>query len=404
MNGDDLPLDDSELKDAHRVAYLIAGYIRKTLTPVEHHELDTWVAADERNVQLFERLTDEENIGKALAWYEQVNTEKALNRVKRRINFTSGRNPQLFRRWAVAVAVVLVIGAAGLTLWLRDKHASFSAQQIAKKQVEPNDRTPGGIKALLTLADGREIILDNKPNGNIAVEGNTEILKRDSSLAYDVHTQLGIKQEPVWNTLSTPKGGMYGLTLPDGSRVWLNAASSLRFPTAFTGKTRNVELTGEAYFEVAKNPALPFIVTAGNTKVQVLGTHFDINAYGDQGLIKTTLLEGSVKVSTDNKEQVITPGQEAQSGADGLKVVAGDRERALGWKEGNFVFHATSMKEVLRDIERWYNINIINTCGNQNHLNATFPRTVSLSKLLAYLEGTGAVQFKWEGDHLIVKK
>ena len=404
MNGDDLPLDDSELKDAHRVAYLIAGYIRKTLTPVEHQELDTWVAADERNVQLFERLTDEENIGKALAWYEQVNTEKALNRVKRRINFPSGRNPQLFRRWAIAVAVILVIGAAGLTLWLRDKHASFSAQQIAKTQVEPNDRIPGGNKALLTLANGREIILDNTPNGNIAVEGNTEISKRDSSLDYDAHTQLGIKQEPLWNTLSTPKGGMYGLTLPDGSRVWLNAASSLKFPTAFTGKTRNVELTGEAYFEVAKNPTLPFIVTTGNTKVQVLGTHFDINAYGDQGLIKTTLMEGSVKVSIANKEQVIQPGQEAQSGEDWLKVVAGDPERALGWKEGNFVFHGTPMKEVLRDIERWYDVDIINTSGNQNHMNATFPRSVSLSKLLAYLEGTGAVQFKWEGDHLLIQK
>ena len=402
MKEEDLPLDDSGLNDAHRVAYLIAGHIRGTLTPAERRELDEWVAADERNVQLFEQLTDERNIHKALAWYEQTNTEKALKRVKRRISFPGRRTPFSFWSWGVAAAVLIIL-IVGVAIWV-EKKTPTNSQQVAQTNKEVQDRAPGGSVAVLTLSDGRELLLDKTADGNIAVQGNTEIIKKDSALAYNTHPQLGIKQEPVINTLSTPKGGMYSLILSDGTKVWLNAASSLRFPTAFTGSERNVELSGEGYFEVAKDPTRPFQVQAGNTKIQVLGTHFNVNAYADEGIIKTTLLEGSVKVISNGKEHTIKPGEEAQAGSAGIQVVPADEERATGWRQGNFVFHATPMKEVLGEIERWYNVEVINTAGNNSHLNATFPRTVPLSKLIAYLQGTGAVQFKWAAGKLLVEK
>ncbi|MGZ3850570.1 MAG: FecR domain-containing protein [Flavisolibacter sp.] len=402
MNHDEFPFDKSQLKDAHRVAYLIAGHIKGTLTPLERRELDEWVEADERNVELFEELTDEDNIQKALAWYNKTDTEKALKKLHRRLHFPAGSHLLSFWRWAGAIAALLIL-VIGMTFLIERKKPV--TPNLARAQEQSNDRKPGTNQAILTLSDGRELFLDQNRNGNIAVQGNTQVLKKENSLAYNTRPQLGIAQEPAFNTLTTPRGGVYSLVLPDGSRVWLNAASSLHFPTAFTGHQRVVELTGEGYFEVAKDPARPFLIQVNNTRIKVLGTHFNVNAYADEGFVRTTLIEGSVEISqSSGASKKIIPGEDAISDAIGIKVEPSDKEKVMGWHEGNFVFHNTPMKSVLKEIERWYSVEVINAAGNKNHLNGTFPRTVPLSKLLAYLQETKSITFKWENDNLIVIK
>jgi ferric-dicitrate binding protein FerR (iron transport regulator) len=213
---------------------------------------------------------------------------------------------------------------------------------------------------------------------------------------------VGIKQEPVINTLETPKGGQYQLTLSDGTKVWLNAASSLRFASAFTGHERMVELTGEAYFEVTHNPAQPFKVKVGGLVLEDLGTAFNVNSYADEGSVTTTLLEGSVKVTSGVESKTLRPGQQAVAQGEKILVGKADTQAATSWKEGLFVFHNTPIPSVLRDLERWYNIDIVNKESNTRHLNATLQRNLPLSKLLHLLEGTGEVRFKWEAGKLIV--
>jgi ferric-dicitrate binding protein FerR (iron transport regulator) len=198
-------------------------------------------------------------------------------------------------------------------------------------------------------------------NGVVAMQGNAEVKLNNGQLEYKkAHDAQGMSVS--YNTMSTPKGRQFQVLLPDGTKVWLNAASSLRYPTAFTGKERRVEITGEAYFEVAKNAHLPFKVSINDhTAIEVLGTHFNVNAYDDESNINTTLLEGSVKVTSNKQVQMLTPGQQAQvnheSGSVKL-VTKADVDEAMAWKNGNFSFNDASLPAVMRQLSRWYNIEI----------------------------------------------
>ncbi|HEU4633185.1 MAG TPA: FecR family protein, partial [Flavisolibacter sp.] len=221
------------------------------------------------------------------------------------------RAPKIFRinRWAAAAAVILLIGlAAYFGIYQSQKRTFRDADALAQK----NDALPGGAKALLTLADGTTIVLDSAAKGTISRQGNTKVIKvKEGQLAYNSNAAAGVV---LYNTISTPRGGQYQVILPDGTNVWLNAASSLRFPTAFSGTERKVELDGEGYFEVAKNAKMPFIVQLAEASIQVLGTHFNVMAYNDEADIKTTLLEGSVKINAEagtDQEKLLKPGEQA---------------------------------------------------------------------------------------------
>jgi len=211
---------------------------------------------------------------------------------------------------------------------------------------------------MLTLANGTRILLDTVQRGAITSQGNSRVLKTDDGrLAYEPVTKKTTSL--VYNTLSTPRGGQYQLTLPDGSRVWLNAASSITYPTAFTGDERIVSITGEAYIEVVHNKDQPFRVQAGDQLVEDIGTAFNINAYSDEPVIKTTLVAGKVKVSSGTATRVLSPGQQVQGKGSMLEMVAGvDVDQVLAWKNGAFSFRNADLPTVMRQLARWYDIEV----------------------------------------------
>jgi ferric-dicitrate binding protein FerR (iron transport regulator) len=273
----------------------------------------------------------------------------------------------------------------------------------AKNRDFKNDVQPGKNKALLTLSDGRQISLDDSSAGVLASEGAAKIVKsKDGSIAYNGNGKSG---EALLNTMVTPRGGEYQLTLPDGTRVWLNAASSITFPTAFKGRERRVSISGEVYFEVAKNPSQPFIVSTGTTAVTVLGTSFNINSYADENAIRTTLIEGSVKVTSiaGGQERTITPGQ--QSGIDpagGIRVGNVNTDEIIAWKNGLFQFNKTDIHTLMRQVSRWYNVDVrFEGAPAKDLFSGTIPKNTTLSELLTVLK-TAKVRFKIEGTQLTV--
>jgi transmembrane sensor len=387
-------------QEAYRIARLIAGFIRGTLSKTEHIELDDWVAASDENMQLFERLTDEKNLEQAAKWMESVETEKALQEKKKNMVFNRPATGKLWLRllpYTVAASVIIVVGLIVFKPFSGNKSDNNNSVTTV-----PNDILPGGNKAVLTLADGRNVALDSAANGALATQGNTSITKSDGQLEYANATANG---ELLYNTISTPKGGQYRVTLSDGSKVWLNTASSIYYPVAFAGNERTVIITGEAYFEVAKDVAKPFKVKVNDAVVEVLGTHFNINAYDDEPVLRTTLMEGSVKVSKGNSGTVLMPGQEAQINTIGeIKTAAANNEQTLAWKNGSFLFKDAPIENIMRQIARWYDAEIVYEAKPADHFNADVSREMPVSKLLHYLELTNRVHFKIENKKIIVMK
>ena len=308
----------------------------------------------------------------------------------------------LFKSWWAAAVLVLVMVSAGYLIW---RNAKGGHQiNVAKKEIQ-EDRAPGGNKAVLTLADGTKIVLDSASNGTITRQGNITVIKMDGQLAYQGGS-ANTGKEVAYNTITTPKGGQYQLVLADGSRIWLNAASSLRFPVAFPGKERRVELAGEGYFEVAHHADQPFDVVIAGMEVQVLGTHFNINSYADEESVKTTLLEGSVLVKAKNlkKEAVIVPGQQTILSANELTVDKNaDVDEAVAWKNGLFQFSGADISTIMRQIGRWYNVEA-SFAGDARsiQISGKVSRNLNLSQIIEVLEQSG-IEVKRNGDQLIAR-
>lgn len=266
----------------------------------------------------------------------------------------------IWPKYIAAAAIVLVFSLIGYFL--------TSNQPLNNQQTKTKvEIAPGGSKALLTLANGTKIILDDKSKGEIPTQSGIKITKTaDGQVVYtvldDQNKTNTDESEPVLNTISTPNGGQYTVVLTDGTKVMLNAASSLTFPSTFKGGERNVSLSGEAYFEVSKNKSKPFKVNSGMQVVEVLGTHFNVNAYNDEAIIKTTLIEGSVKVSTGNKALIIAPGQQTvvdkQSNGSIAKFDV-NTDKEMAWKNGVFSFDHADLVTIMKQISRWYNVNIV---------------------------------------------
>jgi hypothetical protein len=260
-----------------------------------------------------------------------------------------------FIRYAAAIIILLGLGAYLYTT-LPKKHNAAPPTPI-KPDIVKNDVLPGRQGAILTLSDGKTVVLDSLGNGIVANQAGTQVLLENGNLTYNA-SHAG---EVSFNTMSTPKGRQFLLLLPDGTKVWLNAASSITYPTAFIGPDRNVTITGEAYFEVAKNPKEPFKVKINDgAEIDVLGTHFNVNAYANEASIKTTLLEGSIRVNASKRNQTLIPGQQAQIKDGNINTIdAADIAQTVAWKDGVFNFDGASLKEVMHQLERWYDIDVV---------------------------------------------
>jgi transmembrane sensor len=398
MQGDEPILPDGPDDASFRIAYLIAGFLKEDLTEDENIELNDWVNASMKNQLLFEELTDDNNILKLLQWKKKLNVGQAAARLQSKINIE--RSPlrlnfkSLLPHFSVAAAGILAICI--ITVFRLKKSGNIKSNTLVL-----NDLAPGTAHATLKTSNGSVFLLDTLKVGNLNQEVNAQVIKTDSSeLFYKPKQDAQTASEESFNVLSTPNGGVYNLILSDGTKVWLNAASSLRFPVNFLGVDRKVTLTGEAYFEVTKDPRHPFIVEAAGSETKVLGTHFNVNSYGDDKLIKITLEEGSVEV---NNEVKILPGEQARvnqnNDIEKLKV---NIQTELAWKRGLFVFKNTPIKQVMLQISRWYNADIEFADNINPHFNTTISRDLPASKLLHLLEATGSVRFRLKGQKIIV--
>ncbi|HUZ58599.1 MAG TPA: FecR domain-containing protein [Hanamia sp.] len=386
---------------AYRIAYLIAGYIRGTLTELEHDELDKWVEASDDNMILFEELTDERNIEANLAWMDKVSTEKSLKSIKKKIEITSEHKNLKTNKWfySIAASVILLIAAFGIYKVINHKQS----KQALIAKIDQTEIQPGGNKATLTLSNGSVIDLVSAPNGLIKGDNGTIINKsKDGEILYNDSSSSN--SEANYNTLTTPKGGQYKVQLPDGSLVWLNAASSLKYPTAFATSERIVELKGEGYFEITKDKTKPFKVKlADGSEVKVLGTHFNIMAYENEKSKDVTLLEGSVEITKGTDEQNLTPGQQGRIISSKIILVNSvDTDQVTAWKNGQFIFHDADIQSIMRQVARWYDVDIKYETTNTQHFNATISRKEPVLRLLHILEETGQIHFKTENKTIYV--
>ncbi|SDG29017.1 FecR protein [Pedobacter terrae] len=367
---------------------IIQRYVLGTATPDEILFVEKYYQYLDKNPDILEQFNADE-----IARLADVN----FTAIKSKINLNEKRKTVNLYKYISAAAILLVI--AGTTfVFLYKTKSGLKRDSAIHKQL---DILPGTNKAILTLADGSKIVLDEHTAANISDKDGLKISKtNEGQLVYTVLDQSHLKlgSAIAYNTIQTPKGGQYQVILPDGTKVWLNAASSLKYPEVFSGNIRSVELTGEAYFEVAKNKARPFHVKNHHQDVEVLGTHFNINSYLDDNTIKTTLLEGRVRISNGQSVKILKPGEQAiaEVSGDGIITVATgvDADDETAWKNGLFQFNNADLKSVLSQLERWYDVDIdYHTIPNKKY-NGMVPRKSKLSDVLKMLEKTGNIRFE----------
>jgi hypothetical protein len=301
-----------------------------------------------------------------------------------------------------AAAAIIILNIIGLDFWT--EKLTPPPVQIASEKVEPI-LSPGGNKAVLTLANGQRIILDSIKNGIVEKNESFEINKtEDGQLVYHAFDRnYKNASNGDFNIISTPRGGEYRIILPDGSKVWLNAASSLKFPGVFKRNVREVELDGEAYFEIAKRSAMPFKVRSGNTEIEVLGTHFNLKAYSNQKVIKTTLVEGSVKINEGKSSVLLKPGQQARQAGGNITILNNvDIEEQVAWKDGLFVFKDASIEEVMSQVSSWYDLDVtFEGKIPEKYLTGKVSRSVNATEFMKLLNYAG-VKFKITGEHIVI--
>jgi len=376
---------------------IIQRYVSGTATADEILFVEKYYQYLDKNENVLDHITADEIAKMADANFAAIKSKIDVNKKRKTV--------PLYRYISAAAILLLISGIA--FVFLNKAKPVLKSKFATNKQL---DVLPGTDKAILTLADGSKVVLDEHTSANISDKDGLKISRTtEGQLVYTILDQTDIKTPSTiaYNTIQTPKGGQYQVILPDGTKVWLNAASSLTYPEVFTGAERRVELTGEAYFEVAKNKAKPFHVKNHDQDVEVLGTHFNINSYLDDNTIKTTLLEGSVRVSNGKSVRILKPGEQAiaeVSGVGSIRLMANvDTDDETAWKNGLFQFSNAGLKTILNQLERWYDINIDYSSIPDKKYNGMVPRKAKLSEVLKMLEKTGNIRFEIaEGRNLKV--
>lgn len=389
--------------DRERVAYLCAGYLNLEATRAELIEFEALLLDSEAEEFLKVALTDA-YYHLPLERYKDLSPERAaliFDKIKDPI--TPQRIAKLKFMWSAAAAV-LVIGGSLLLI-------NKPNTQETKNTTVTHEISPGKEGATLILADGRKILLSEALEGELANESGVVISKNAAgALIYSVRNteenKVVAKPKSSYNRLSTARGEQYQVRLPDSSLVWLNAASELKYPSSFnTLKERRVELSGEAYFEVAKNKKQPFFVLADGQEVKVLGTHFNVSSYSDEPDAITTLLEGSVQISGNGEVKVLKPGERAVRTGSQIKVSEADLSEDMAWKNGDFYFNNVGIASIMRQISRWYDVEIIYQGElTDEKFYGTISRSKNIKQVLNVLEKTKSVHFKVEGRRVLIMK
>jgi ferric-dicitrate binding protein FerR (iron transport regulator) len=393
--------------DAIRLEYLFDRYVSQKCSLEEEKELMSLLGQPE-NEAFVQTLIDRviKNTGSEMQMPKQVAASILENILQKDealvVPINKGKSVLPWMKVAVAAAVILFV--AGAIYWILssgdEKNAGSNKMALSQKT---SPITPGGNHAILTMADGSTIVLDSIQNGKIQ-QGGAKISKQNGLLIFN-GTSSNSVATVSFNTLRTPRGGQYKVVLADGSEVWLNASSSLRFPTAFTGNQREVELTGEAYFEVAKNKEKPFRVKVGDMQVNVLGTHFNINAYSDESAVRTSLLEGSVKIIKGKTSGLLKPGEQGtlKWNDDKLEIKEANMNEVMAWKNGLFQFEGADITTIMKQISRWYDVEIVYSGKVPvRRFEGKISRDAQLSDVLKILE-LSDVKFTVEGKKIIVQ-
>lgn len=386
-------------RSKERLQALLKRQFERSISQVEKDELMEYVLDPLYAQELLAQLPDVLSIELTDQDLNERQKENVLSYI---FNYGHKRtaiknSTKLWPRLIAAASIVLV---ASIGFYFYN-----TSRETEQQSFYANDIDPGKDGATLTLADGKKILINDVSAGNIALQSGVRISKTvDGQIIYEITGSNSDKIE--YNTLTTIRGEQTQVLLPDGSLVFLNAASSLKFPTSFAKlKERSVEISGEAYFEIAKDKAHPFIVKNEKQEVEVLGTHFNINAYDDEPSVKTTLLEGSVKISTDQNTKVLKPGEQAVNNNEKLSIGEVDVDKAVAWKSSKFVFDDENIESVMRKLSRWYNVEVI---YQDNVADRTFTGSISrydkISKILDKITYIEAVHFKVEGRRITVMK
>lgn len=422
----------------NRITSLIEKFLEERLSPEEDKELKEWLAEAEHNDLFFQQITDINVLREKLKIYVSTDSEAIWQKTLQKIDAGTLEGAKLldlypekksfripFGKIAAAASIILLI-SVGAWYYFDESIPTKTAKTDTNEADIKSRIIPGTKKAILTLGDGSTITLNTAQNGKIAEQGHAQITKTDGRLIYNKKPDsdgLSTGQE-VYNTVTTPRGGEYQITLPDGSKVWLNAASSLRFPIAFAGNERIVELTGEAYFEVnpqvlhtpskkvtdqkgkiAKTPFIVKINTPAGSKneVEVLGTHFNVMAYTEEKTIKTTLIEGKVKVTSGNSFQTIRPGEQAQLKEGNISTQKVDAEDVIGWTGGFLPVAGPDIDYTMRQIARWYDVNIIYQGEKpKGSFEGKLSRTTSIESVIKLLNANNIKARLNEKDRTII--
>lgn len=394
-----------------QIGQLLYKHLQGTLTREEERELENWASQSFSNRELLQSLNDDDELMQKLSQHLPENRQQLRNRILEKVlNETREagmHQPDTIKvrrmfnwKWIAAAAVVIAVSG----IWFIGRKTGQPAPIVQNRDTFPNI-APGRTGALLTLADGNIISLDSAANGIIAAQGSASVTMENGQLKYDKTKQAA--GNISWNTITTAHGRQFTVLLSDGTKVWLNAGSSLRYPAEFAGLERTVSLTGEAYFEVTPNKRQPFRVSTGEgSSIEVLGTSFNINAYANEPALKATLLQGSIRVKKENASEVLKPGQQAivkQRITIKDKV---DTDQVIAWKNGYFNLNGIELEELMRQLSRWYNIEVV----MEGDLPAKqfwgeIYRGENLSTVLKFLERSG-IHFRLEnnGAKLVLTK
>jgi len=389
-----------DYKKEIEIARLISRELSGNASPDELQELQNWLDEAPGNKTIYNTLKSQSQWGnrkKILAEYDQKNEwEKLESQIDKQIDKHRYFKRSLFRYAAAAVVILMITGT-----WFYLERQKIPVEQTAELQI--NDIVPGGNKAILTLADGSKIVLDSAKTGTLATQGGSEIIKQDDGKLIYANSSPYEGSQVRMNTIETPRGGEYFVELPDGSKAWLNAASSIKFPAEFTKKERRVEISGEVYFEVEKNN-VPFIVEVVNkTEVKVLGTHFNVNAYADEYTMRTTLIEGSVLVG----QVTLKPGQQSELDSEGvIRVKEVNTSLYTAWKDGRFIFKDTPLEDIMRNMSRWYDFEVFYADSSLKGLCFTgnIPRETSVEEIFILLGKTKRIQFQITNKTITIMK